>query len=327
MARLLRLSGLEEYSLWWAGDLVVYIMPPPTSRFLHGEWAASLYNNGRIFNMPGSLENTLFMGFALPLLAVGLWALRVRRARPTSQRFNDPEGLPLAWVLVVFLIFTVPTFRILGHEMLNMPTAAIPFIPFFNNIRCPTRWIMMVGLLLPIVSFSALEAWWKSRLKPITQVLFTCFLAAVILLKYWPQPYQFASKSAIPRAFRMVADLPGTTVVPIPLGILDGYRQVGHMETEQMFYQTVHEKKLPTGYLSRVSPTLFASLDAEPVLRALLSVQVKPDTVLPAHRSSRYSIFCKLISLSLLSLVPPTETNQCTFCFAKCCSLMATKSR
>ena len=287
LIRLMRLAGIPENGMWWGGDLVSYLMPPPTSRFVYWAWAERLYNNPKVFNMPGTLENTVFIGYALPLLALGLWALRLLRQRPASQRFEDGQGRPLAWVLIIFLMFTVPALRIYGHDRLNLPTALLHFVPFFNNIRCPTRWIMMVGLLLPIVTFSALEAAWRQRWSAISQTLFTALLAGVVLLEFWPKPYQRASNAVIPQVFKEVAALPGTTLVPIPLGILDGNRQVGRMESEHLFYQTLHHKKLPIGYLSRVSPTIFESLDREPVLHALLRVQMAPDTVPPPPPTAR----------------------------------------
>ena len=310
IGRLLRLSGIQENSIWWAGDLVAFLMPPPTSRFLYGEWAMRLYHNAKVFNMPGSLENTLFIGYALPVLALIMWALRVTRQRPVSQRFRSADGRPLAWVLVVFLIFTVPTFRIYGHEWLNMPTAAIHFIPFFNNIRCPTRWILMVGLLLPIVSFSALEAAWATKLRPAVQVSISLLLMAIVLVEFWPQPYQRMSQVAMPRVYSEVAKLPGTTLVPIPMGILDGNRQVGLMQPEQMFYQTQHAKKLPIGYLSRVSPELFASLDQEPVLHALLQIQTQPDSLAPAPPTARQvQVFLRTYDPAAF-VINPTFRNQ-----------------
>jgi len=280
--RFLPALGLAENGMWWGGDLVAYLMPPPTSRFVFGEWAARLYNNPKVFNMPGTLENTVFIGYALPLLALVLWALRLARQRPPSQRFRDGAGRPLAWVLVIFLMLTVPTFRIYGHNRLNLPTAFLHFIPFFNNIRCPTRWIMMVGLLLPIVSFSALEAAWNNRLRPISQTVLTLALFAVVLFEFWPRPYLRESQASIPQVFKDVAKLPGTSLIPIPLGVQDGDHRVGNMQSEQMFYQTLHRKKMPIGYLARVTPALLASLDTDPVLHTLLFAQTKPDTVQPA---------------------------------------------
>ena len=278
VVRLLRMSGLPEKSIWWGGDLVAFLLPPPSSRWVYWDWAARLLNNPHIFNSPGSVENTLFIGYALPLLALVLGVLRWGHRRPSSARFADAGGRPLAWVLVVFLLFTIPSVRVLGHERLNLPTAVLHFVPLLSNLRCPTRWIMMAGLLLPIVSFSALEAAWAGRLKPATQLLCSLLLFAVVLVEFWPRSFPQLSLGAVPRAYQQAAQLPGTSLITVPLGIVDGSRQVGAFKAEQLFYQIRHRKKLPTGYISRVSPEQFASLDAEPMLHALLLAQTRPDS-------------------------------------------------
>jgi hypothetical protein len=280
VVRGLRLLEVNDNGgMWWGGDLVAYLLPPPTSRFVYWDWAARLSHNAKVFNMPGSIENTLFIGYALPLLAVMLGGLRLAQRRQPSLRVQSEQGRPLAWVLVVFLLLTVPTLRIYGHNRLNLPTALLHFIPFFNNIRCPTRWIMMVGLLLPIVSFSALEAAWHRRLRPAGQVVVSLLLLAIILVEFWPRPYWQASAATMPAVFRTAGRLPGKSLVVIPLGMSDGGRQLGQMQPEQMFYQTLHRKKLAHGYLSRVRPELFAAMSQEPLLGALLRQQTRPDTV------------------------------------------------
>ena len=282
--RLLRVKHVKDNGgFWWGGDLVAYFMPPPTSRFLYWDWAARLYHNTKVFNTPGSHENTLFIGYALLLLTLVVSILYLARRRPASLCYQDKQGRPLAWVLLVFVLFTVPALRIYGHDRLNLPTSLVHFIPFVNNIRCPTRWIMMVGLLLPILSFSALEASWPTWCQSsFLRTGVSMLLAIAIAIEFWPQPYQQASRATAPTVFQQVAKLPGNTLVLIPMGIFDGQQQVGNMLPEHMFYQTVHRKKMPGGCLSVVNPQLFKSLDKEPVLHTLLYLQTKPDTVPPA---------------------------------------------
>ena len=311
LVRLLRMSGLPEKSIWWGGDLVSFLLPPASSRWVYWDWAARLLHNPKVFNSPGSIENTVFIGYALPLLALGLGLLRWWHRRPASARFADPGGRPLAWVLVIFLLFTIPSVRVLGHERLNLPTAVLHFVPFLNNLRCPTRWIMMVGLLLPIISFSALEAAWAGRLKPATQTLLSLLLFAVVLVEFWPRPFPLQSISAVPRAYRQVAQLRGTSLITIPLGIVDGSRQVGEFKAAQLFYQMQHHKKLPTGYISRVSPKQFASLDTEPVLHDLLLAQTRPDSVVtgPGCTPGQMQDFLRRFQPAAF-IVEPTYRNQ-----------------
>ncbi|UYZ62085.1 hypothetical protein [Hymenobacter weizhouensis] len=273
----LRHAGLDTNGgFWWGGDVVAFFLPPPTSRWLAFEWAARLHANPDVFNTPGSVENTLFVGYALPALAIGLWVARYWRAAAWHQ---DPLGRPLAWVLGVLLLLTVPGLRIYGHEWLNLPTSVLHFVPFFNNIRCPTRWIMLVGLVLPIVSLGALEAAWRGRLRPATQTGLGLLLCAVVAVEYWPRPYHRAALAAVPAVYQQVRHLAGTSLIPVPLGVQDGHRRVGDMATEQLFYQAVHRKKLPGGYVSRVSPALFQGLEQDAVLSAVLRVQSDPAAV------------------------------------------------
>ncbi|MBC7870378.1 MAG: hypothetical protein H7Y09_06025, partial [Chitinophagaceae bacterium] len=49
----------------------------------------------------------------------------------------------------------------------------------------------------------------------------------VVLLEFWPRSYQRASLASIPPVYSVVAALPGTTLIPIPLGIRDGFQQTG----------------------------------------------------------------------------------------------------
>jgi hypothetical protein len=283
LIRLLRRWGVEDNGgFWWGGDLVSFLMPPPTSRFVYWDWAARLYHNPKVFTMPGSLENTLFVGYALPLLALGLWLLRRAHRRPLSAVAQDAQGRPLAWVLIFFVLLTVPALRIYGHDRLHLPTALLHFIPFVNNIRCPTRWVMMVGLLLPVLTFSALEAAWTPRLPAAACTALGLLLAGLVLFEYWPKPYERTSQAAVPRVFHAVAGLPGTTLIPVPLGLSSGNRLLGQMPATSLFYQTVHQKKMPIGYLSRVSPEQFAAFQNDPVLGGVLRRQIQPDTMPPA---------------------------------------------
>ncbi|WP_375434655.1 hypothetical protein [uncultured Hymenobacter sp.] len=264
---------------WWGGDVVSYFMPPPTSRFLDFEWAQDLYLNPDVFNMPGSLEMILFVGYSV--LALGL-VVALWPHRPASVRHLDPTGRPLAWVLLFFVMLTLPTLRLNGQETLHLPTSALHFVPFLNNIRCPTRWVMMVGLFLPLVVFSGLEALWQSRLRPTQQTMLSLALLALMLFEYWPKPMHLTTTD-VPIVYDEVAKLPGTTLFPIPFGIIDGYRKIGEVQTEQFFYQTRHRKKLPIGYFSRIKPEIFTAFQQDTVLKRLLTLQTDPNTILPTQ--------------------------------------------
>ncbi|RSK31168.1 hypothetical protein [Hymenobacter metallilatus] len=264
--RLLRLGGVPENGLWWAGDLLAFLLPPPTSRWLDFSWSHRLYHS-TLFNAPGSLEITLFVGYLLPLLAL----LSCRRAGSALRQ--DAAGRPLVWVLLLFGMLTVPTLRLYGHERLNLPTAFIHFVPFINNIRCPTRWVLYITLLLPLVSFSSLEAGWFGKWPRWAQYAVGLGLAVGLGVEFWPKPYVQATAADVPAVYRYVAGLPGESLISVPFGVQDGNRQIGLPDPVQFLYQQWHLKKLLGGYLSRVRPEQFAAVENTPFLRSLMYYQ------------------------------------------------------
>ncbi|TGE20603.1 hypothetical protein E5K00_21655 [Hymenobacter aquaticus] len=287
--RLLRLAGPSDNGgFWWGGDVLGYLVPPAASRYLDVAWAARLHSSPAIFNTPGSIENVMFLGYTLPLLGLvlALWP-----GRPASARHLDAAGRPLAWVLLFFVLLTLPGLRFFGKDLLNLPTSILHFIPFFNNIRCPTRWVLLVSLLLPIVVFSALEAWWQPRLRRGPQWSFGLLLLGCVALEFWPKPTPVQYATELPAVYKAAAKLPGAAMLPLPVGLLDGHRQLGIVQPEIFFYQTRHRKKLPAAYFSRIAEERFREFEQDPVMRTLLALQQAPaDTVaappLPAQAAA-----------------------------------------
>lgn len=272
--RLLRLAGVPDHGgFWWTGDLAGYFMPADNSRWLPTAWAQRLYNNPKIFNNPGSIENVMFLGYAVPLvsLVAALWP-----GRAASRRHQDAQGRPLAWVLLWFVLLTMPSLRVLGKLQLNLPTGVLHFIPFFNNIRCPSRWVLLVSLLLPIVGFGALEAWWQPARRRWLPAVVSSLLLLLVAVEFWPTAPPLMSSRNLPPAFRAVAKLPGEAIFPVPVGLVDGYRVLGKVELRNFLYQPYYRKKLPTAYISRVSAEQFAAFEADTVVRTLLALQRAP---------------------------------------------------
>lgn len=272
--RLMRLWDVPDNAgFWWGGDVAGYFMPADNSRWLNFSWARQLYNNPRMFNMPGSVENYMFLGYAVPLVCAlaAFWP-----GRSASRRHLDPQGRPLAWVLLFFVLLTLPSVRILGHVKLNLPTSLLHFIPFFNNIRCPTRWVMVVGLLLPIVGFGALEATWDTARRPVLRGALSAVLLAVVAFEFWPVEPPLESSRNMPTAFQAVAKLPGDALFTVPMGLVDGYHTLGKVELHNFLYQPYYRKKLPSAYISRVSQAQFERFQTDTVMRTLLALQRAP---------------------------------------------------
>lgn len=284
-SRLLDLAGVPDNAgFWWGGDLAGYLLPPLGNRWLASAATDALWR-GAAFNSPGSVENVMFLGYVLPLLALGLWlARRLARGRALALAgaATPAEARPLWALALLFFLLTLPTIKLLGHSILRSPTGLVHFVPFLNNIRCPTRHVLLLTLLLPLATLLGLEQWWQARS---TKWRWPAvgLLALLLGLEFQPRPFPLVRLADVPAAYAVAAALPGAVLYPIPVGLLDGYRQVGISRPAELFYQTRHHKAVPGGYISRVPAATFAAFEHEdPVQYALLRAQ-QPDSAQPAR--------------------------------------------
>mgnify|MGYP004519864397 CR=1 FL=1 len=276
-SRMLKLGGVPDHGgFWWGGDLAGYLVPPPGSRWLSSPAANAVYNSA-IFNMPGAVENIVFLGYVLPLLTLAV-LLGLRRYSPLGADARH-GGQALPWLTLLFFMFTLPAVRVFGKEIWRLPTGLMHYIPFINNIRCPTRYVLFVSLLLPIVVFAALDPWLRGRGAGL-RLAVSLLLLLLIGLEYQPKATPLLYAADEPAAYQQAARLPGQTIVPIPFGLLDGSNEVGRFNGNDLFYQTRHHKKMPGGYISRVPEAEFAAFTQDSVIRTLILLQEHPDTTL-----------------------------------------------
>ncbi|MDO7884706.1 hypothetical protein [Hymenobacter cheonanensis] len=304
ISRGLALAGLDDKAgVWWGGDLAGYLVPPNDSRWLATPATQAFWQSPRLHN-PASTENVSFLGYLLPLLALGL-AVAARR-RPGAAAPVPAETRPFWFLLALFILLTMPELRWHGKDLLRMPTSIVHFVPFLNNIRCPVRYVMLASLLLPLAASIGLDGWLR-RWPAAGQWAVAGALLLGVLLEFQPTPRALIRTADVPVAYRVAAAGGGPVVFPIPLGLLDGYRQVGHMDAQELFYQTVHGQALRGGYLSRVPAATFAAFAHEPVLRTLLLAQEHPDSLAlqPAPTPAEVLAFRQRYPAAVFVVHPP----------------------
>ncbi|MFH1313740.1 MAG: hypothetical protein ABIJ00_11020, partial [Candidatus Eisenbacteria bacterium] len=62
-------------------------------------------------------------------------------------------------------------------------------------------------------------------------------------------------------------------LLEIPFGLRDGFREIGDERSIQIFYQTVHHKKILGGVLSRPRREIFEFFMTEPVVSDFIKMQ------------------------------------------------------
>jgi hypothetical protein len=290
-SRLLSLAGVPDNAgFWWGGDLAGYLLPPVGNRWLATAATDALWHS-RQFNTPASEENVTFLGYVLPLLALVLFV--ARRQRTLAPAAASAEAQPLWALVLLFFLLTLPIIKLMGHNILRTPTGLIHFVPFLNNIRCPTRHVLLLTLLLPLATFIGLEQWWQSRSATGRSVL-SGALFLLMWVEFQPQAYPLIRVADVPKAYSLAAALPGATIYPIPVGLMDGYRGVGFMNPAELFYQTRHHKGAPGAYISRVSAARFEEFaEADPVQQALLRAQHRDSVQLPVPTPAQTAAFLR----------------------------------
>ena len=277
LVRLLKKWGVSDKGgLWWGGDLAGYLLPPNNLRWFSTETMIQLNNSESVFNSPGSVENVVFLGWAMLILTV--FAIFISRKFGVHSKIK-----PFLFLSILFWLITMPEMSVFNKIWFRMPTALLHFIPFFNNIRCPTRAVVMLTLFLPIVCFYFLNNWLLLK-NNLWQKTIPVLLLLVIFLEFQPRATPLITKANMPAAYAEVAKTEGEVAFILPIGIRDGFQEKGRMVLNDLFYQTLHGKKMPGAYISRIDQKAFDAFDKDPVMHAL--VQLSADsTFLPQNPS------------------------------------------
>jgi hypothetical protein len=184
----------------------------------------------------------LFPGFVSVLLALTL-CLPYRRPDRAPLRVRmrqDPAAFYTLLGIASLLIFLPPPLGI---------WPLLYWIPGFNFIREPSRFMILVVLALSILTaagFERLSAAWTGR----TRTLAGVAVASFLLAEYASLPFNGVPYTlTIPAADRWLATLPEPLVVaefPVPssgnLGALE------RQQTQSMLHSTVHWQKTIHGY-------------------------------------------------------------------------------
>ncbi|WP_298685298.1 hypothetical protein [uncultured Methanomethylovorans sp.] len=229
-------AGFVTYS----ADLLAFFVP---SKFhpIFGQFVLPIYQN-----FTGNVaEFTVFAGYTVLILSM----IAILRIRTKEVKF---------WALstLVFFIFALgPLLHVNGLftgtiENINfavpLPYAIIMKIPIISIARVPSRWDAIVMLNLSVLAgyglsylYNRLEkrSFWDISASNYLMIVF----AALILFEFLAVPYPVANME-IPEFYNSLSEDPEDyAIFEVP--------NIGYLAfPEYMYYQTLHEKKILTGY-------------------------------------------------------------------------------
>jgi hypothetical protein len=251
---------------WWGGDLSSYFVTPTHLHALSQSFSEKFYGSSKFFATPNSVENIVFPGYVLLLvtLVAFVWARKITIENSLK---------PLVFLTVIFFMMTLPELKILGKGFFKMPTALLHYVPVLNNIRCPTRINVMFMLLLPVCCFYILNSRISFRYPKVSSLLPGLLILLAVGAEYKPKPFPMILKQDMPQAYRAVAGMEGEVLFTFPFGIRDGMHEKGKIVLNDLFYQTMHHKKMPGAYISRINETVLNNFDKDTVISSFLKLQ------------------------------------------------------
>jgi hypothetical protein len=216
-------------------DLLAFLVPNPTSSSLG--WVAS----GWLSSMPGgfvehvgSIPWTATFAIAVAVLYAGL-------------------RLPRYWIWFTAgaaLLAMGPFVTVAGWQTyVPTPWAVLRYFPVVGAARMPTRFSVLVMLgVAAMLTFAvrALRVHTRRRWLPAVTV------AACLLIELLPAPRPL-HQVRVPSFYKHISTDPRPVrVLTLPFGLRDGTSSYGDFSASTQFFQTIHEKSLIGGYISRL---------------------------------------------------------------------------
>ncbi|MES2618163.1 MAG: hypothetical protein V4613_09800 [Bacteroidota bacterium] len=245
IVRGLAISGIDDKgALWWTPDMASLFVP--SSRywlFRNTNWL-SIFEQ-QYFRYPESVEFILFPGFCLFILVIIFWLFRKKNPIILTDLMKH-----IGIAGIIFLLCCFPVVVVLGRKLFYSIFGLIYYIPFLNNVRTPSRYILMAVLLILPVLLAGIQPL-LSKYKH-----FKWIFAGIVFLafvEFWPIQYPLISEGNVPRVYKELATKSEGAILPIPFGLRDGTEEIGRFNTNHYFYQTFHEHPIIGGYISRLS--------------------------------------------------------------------------
>ncbi|HVD96665.1 MAG TPA: hypothetical protein VNB90_00580 [Cytophagaceae bacterium] len=303
----LRLLGVDDRgAFWWGGDLTAYFVPSYQSLFFYNDAVQNIYASGWFYSKPFCIESVVFLGYSFIIVSVFAFIYYLRNFRELSFELRA-----LFITLVLLAMMSIPSFRLFGKQLFNMPTSIIHFIPFFNNVRIAGRIIMLVSLVLPILSFYYLEKKIRSLQVAPVQVLniSTAVLGLFLFFEYYPSRYQFSGRADLPEFVYNLEKKENTSILNIPLGVKDGNKMLGYFDNKNLFFQTAHGLPITDGYASRIQEKVFLSCEKDPGMNLLFQYSRDTSTIFEDQMFYKFSDYIKNCKVNYI-IISPTHRNQ-----------------
>jgi hypothetical protein len=262
----------------FSADLAGFLLPTRLHP-LFGAWTALL-------PFPNDKGQHVFVGLTVVILAV-IGALRLVRSHASAVR--SCSWFWIASTLVFWLLTLGPRLRWMGQDLpIPGPFALVSLLPFFSGNRYPSRYSVMLLVMLSVLA--AVGLWvivekaatrrTSPQAQPERQLSRLSFLAVVIVgalfaIEHLSAPLPL-NDFRIPPIYKTLAALEGDfAVLELPTGWRNGARVLGKSDVLIMMQQqrqTLHEKRRLGGNTSRNPQYKFQYFTEAPLIGDMISL-------------------------------------------------------
>jgi hypothetical protein len=223
----LKVHSPSEFSL----DLFAVFIPG-------GHWFLANLTSSYWLSLPGNItESDVFLGWSVIIMLIYVW---IRR-----DKFNSK--LIRFYFEMIFLFFVLslgPILHIWGKEIIfiHMPYALLQkFLPILSISGVPVRMIVIVVFFASLIFAVGIGDMIKIKGK--TRIL-GIFLVLLLIVEYSPKSITL-TKVNVPAYIAVLKNQPN------PGGVLE-IDSVLASQSLPLYFQTIHEKPIAFGYISRI---------------------------------------------------------------------------
>lgn len=266
LARVVAAGDYATQDVLWrssppGGDVATMLLGHPR-HLLWGGVVAGVYERLGIDLM----EQSLWLGI-VPLAVI------VARRRAWIDSGDARFWLAIA---LVFLVLSMgPFLRVAGVDTgLPLPQALLRYVPVFSNARIPGRAAVMVQLAVAVLFALAMAG--VSWRRPATAAIAVAFVVETLPARLPADhvPQADAVDAALTRATAAGA------VAELPLGLRDGFGEVGQLDHRALAHQLWHQRPLVGGFVARLPERVERLQLGSPAIAALVEVST-PDHPVP----------------------------------------------
>jgi len=247
-----------------SGDLVAYFVPDTTIIATWKGWflfersaklAKKIYDS-----MSGNiLEKSVYPGW-ISLFAIG-FAIVLKSFRKRIW----------PWLILSFSFWIIslgPTLFINGNPYFRglLPFQILSMVPIFDIIRAPTRFVFLITLGTGMLVATGIAQLAK-KYSPSFYKVITLLIVIIIIIEFFPLPTSLTAKDVFISSFYhdLKSDQRNFSILNIPVDFA-GATGGGDI---YVYAQTIHQKPIIGGYVSREPSYSLETLSKSPFLQAI----------------------------------------------------------